>query len=377
MVYSGFPEHNRGGLKVPQCPTPLVKNMKTLLAFSPAYTDATSFYRSFGPLGELKRQYPELNILKGEEVNWATLAMVDGLFLQRPFSATHAQVIDMAQSNGKKIWIDYDDDLYSVPLGNRAYKIYHNQQTQNNITTLVAKADFVSVSTHQLKRRLCEILNKIKEKNVPGAKTNHDKVRVIPNAYNPNFCKYRGQVNQQRKIITWRGSDTHDKDLLVYTSALKQAFSTDLSWTMNLIGQPFWYTIEQIASIPEIKESNLIVTPALDPAEYWKMLYQTNPSLVFVPLWDCPFNRAKSNIAWIEGAHAGAGCLGPDWEEWRKPGILNYKDPKDFYEKMLAVLKGEINTMKLYEDGWQYIQENLLLEKINPLRKQILDEMWS
>lgn len=350
--------------------------MKTLLAFAPAYTDATSFYRAFGPLGELKKQY-DINIIRGEEVNWATLSTVDALFLQRPFNSTHVQIVEMARGNGKKIWIDYDDDLYSVPLGNRAHKLYSNKQTQNNITTLIAKADFVSVSTHQLKRRLCEILNKLKEKNLPDINTSSDKIVVVPNAYNRNFCRYRGDVSSQKKVLTWRGSDTHDKDLLVYTQAIKQAFQNDLSWTMNLIGQPFWYTIEQLSSIPDIKESNLVVTPALDPAEYWKFIYQTNPSLVFVPLFDCLFNRAKSNIAWIEGIHAGAACLAPDWEEWRKPGIINFKDPKDFFEKMLSVLKGEVDTMKLYEDGWQYILENLTIEKVNPLRKQILDQMWS
>lgn len=351
--------------------------MKTLLAFAPAYTDATSFYRAFGPLGELKKQYPEINIIRGEEVNWATLSMVDAIYLQRPFNQTHVQIVEMARSNGKKVWIDYDDDLYSVPLGNRAYKLYVNQATQNNITSLVAKADFISVSTHQLKRKLSEIINKIQDKKIPDAVTNTEKIVVVPNAYNPNFCKYRKEITSQRKILTWRGSDTHDKDLLVYTAAMKQAFATNLTWTMNLIGQPFWYTIEQIGSIPGIKNENLIVTPALDPAEYWKMIYLSNPSLVFVPLWDCPFNRSKSNIAWIEGAHAGAGCLAPDWEEWRRPGIINYKDPKDFFEKMTSVLKGEINTMKLYEDAWQYILENLTLEKVNPLRKKILDQMWS
>jgi len=350
--------------------------MRTLLAFAPAYTDATSFYRAFGPLGELKKQY-DVNIVRGEEVNWATLSSVDALFLQRPFNPTHVQIVDMARGNGKKIWIDYDDDLYSVPLGNRAYKLYSNKQTQNNITTLIAKADFVSVSTPQLKRRFSELLNKLKEKNLSDVNTNTDKIIVVPNAYNRNFCRYRGEIKSQKKVLTWRGSDTHDKDLLVYTSALKQAFETDLTWTMNLIGQPFWYTIEQIGSIQGIKNTNLIVTPALDPAEYWKFIYQTNPSLVFVPLFDCMFNKAKSNIAWIEGIHAGAACLAPDWEEWRKPGIINFKDPKDFFDKMVSVMKGEVDTLKLYEDGWEYILDNLTIEKVNPLRKKILDQMWS
>ena len=350
--------------------------MKTLLAFSPSWTDATSFYRGFGPLGHLKRNFNFL-LERGDEVNWARLSQVDSVFLQRPFTSSHVQVVNMAKANGKKVWVDYDDDLYSVPYGNRAYKYYSNKPTQNNLTNIIATADYVTVSTAQLKRKFSQILKSLKDQKLSDVNLDTNKIRVVPNAYNQDFCKYRQEIKEQKKLSVWRGSDTHDKDLLLFTGALKAVLERHPKQVMNFVGQPFWYTIEQLCSVKDINPSSVVVTPPLDPAEYWLFLYKINPKLVFVPLWDCPFNQAKSNIAWIEGVHAGAACLAPDWEEWRKPGVITYTDTKDFAHKLDDVMAGEVDTMKLYEDGWEYIQENLTLQKVNKLRKQILEEMWS
>jgi hypothetical protein len=43
-----------------------------------------------------------------------------------------------------------------------------------------------------------------------------------------------------------------------------------------------------------------------------------------VPLHVSDFNRAKSNIGWIEAVHAGAITVAPDFQEWRRPGVINY-----------------------------------------------------
>jgi hypothetical protein len=120
----------------------------------------------------------------------------------------------------------------------------------------------------------------------------------------------------------------------------------------------------------------VIETEALDPAEYWRFIYMTNPALVMVPLWDCPLNRAKSNIAWIEGIYAGAACLGPDWDEWKRPGIIHYQSPKDFGDKLDMVMRGEFDTLKLAQEGREYVMDTLTLAKVNLLRESILQALW-
>lgn len=341
--------------------------MKSLMMFCPNPTDATSFYRAVGPIQELKRKL-NFTLQVGSDVNWATLKGCDAIFVQRGYSSNHVQIVEMAKANGKKVWVDYDDDLFSVPASNRTYKLYSNEDIQNNIVRILLSADYISVSTEQLKKVFNEII-------LLAGKTSNkkfvDRISVIPNAYDESFCFYRKKFEHQNKLITWRGSSTHDKDLMTYTSQMKSAVSNHLDWTFNFIGSPFWHTIEELESIEGIKPSNVIVIENLDPVEYWKMLWMTKPALIMTPLWDCPFNRSKSNIAWIEGLHAGAITLAPDWEEWRRPGVLNY-NPSNFGEILDRFMRGEFNGERIHKEGWDYLMENLTLNRVNHIREELL-----
>ena len=54
-----------------------------LLAVIPNTEDATSFYRAIGPLGQLRKIMPELNIISGvQRFTWAVMQMSDIVFLQ-------------------------------------------------------------------------------------------------------------------------------------------------------------------------------------------------------------------------------------------------------------------------------------------------------
>lgn len=354
--------------------------MKNILALLPNAIDATSFYRGLGPLVDLQKKLEfELNLVK--EVNWATLKPVDLLFLQRPYKDNHVKILELAQDNGVPVWIDYDDDLFSVPRSNQTHKVYGNQKHQNNIAQMLSMANVVTVSTEALKFKFVEILQMVQkaEPNYEGLNLDPKKIIVVPNAYDEGFVKYRQFLKKQphqNKLITWRGSNTHDQDLWEFTPALKNAFSKHLDWTLNFIGEAFWMTIEELGKIPNIKPTNIVETESVDPAQYWKMLYLTAPALIIVPLHDCPFNRAKSNIAWIEGLHAGAVTLAPNWPEWRRPGVINYDNQEDFEQKLDSFMRGEINGENLYQDGWKYLKENLTLKKVNLIRERIIKRFW-
>ena len=129
--------------------------------FAPNPTDATSFYRAVGPLQDLKRKMGFI-LQIGSDVNWATLKGTDAVFMQRPFTKNHVQILEMAQANGKKVWVDYDDDLFSVPRSNRTFRLYGDAKNQNNIAQIVAKADVITVSTPQLQRVLGEVIGRVK-----------------------------------------------------------------------------------------------------------------------------------------------------------------------------------------------------------------------
>lgn len=355
--------------------------MKTLMCQLPNPTDATSLYRGVGPLQSLRRRLGrDLHLVIGTDVNWATLKGVDAVFMQRPAMENHVKILKMAQANRKPVWVDYDDDLYRVPLNNRTHRLYSRTDVQNNISTLIAKADVVSVSTPQLAANFAEILQQIaRAKQVdPELKLNPSKIVLIPNAYDTEHLDPLSDASKapvQHQLVCWRGSGTHDKDLMTFTPELCRVVKRHLDWTFNFVGEPFWWTLEQLDQVEGIKPTSVIVTDSIDPIDYFGFLKKTLPALMIVPLEDNPFNRAKSNIAWVEATHAGAVALAPDWPEWQRPGIINYKDPADFEAKLESFLRGEIDGAAHWRKSRDFILENLTLPKVNRLRELIVRDL--
>jgi hypothetical protein len=352
--------------------------VKNLLVFAPNRTDATSLYRSHGPLYALRRRMADLQVVEGTTATWVEMKMADAVFLQRPANDSHVALINLARVNHVPTWVDYDDDLYCVPFSNPTHANYNRQKTQNNVTTILAKADLVTVSTPAIANRFLAILSELEKSKdrEPDWVLNPGKVVLLPNAYDTELLsKLEPRTTVPHKLICWRGSSTHDADLMTHAEPFCKAFGKHLDWTINMLGAPFWGFIEAIDAIPGIRPTNNVITESLDPINFFDFLRTIGPALMIVPLQDNAFNRAKSNIVWLEGLHAGAVTLAPDWDEWRRPGIINYKDPADFGVKLDAFLSGKYDAAKLWWEGAQFVGENLTIGRVNRLREVLLRDL--
>ena len=85
--------------------------------------------------------------------------------------------------------------------------------------------------------------------------------------------------------------------------------------------------------------------------------------------------KDKSIRARMEAAYAGAAALVPDWEAWRMPGALTYKDNAEFKQKLNACLAGEIDLGLAARMSWEYVEANLLLNHVNQKRRLIIERM--
>lgn len=329
--------------------------MKTLLLNIPNSLDGTSLYRAYGPLGHLANQLSEVKIMTSETFNWPVFSMVDGIFMQRPYSQNHFQIADMARCNNVPIWVDYDDDLFRVPISNPTHKTYGAQSTQKEIAKIIAMAEIVTVSTQQIKDNLSRL---------------NPNIHVVPNALNEKIFNKRPSPPAARNpMMFWRGSPTHDKDLMYYTHEMAELAKKYPKFSWCFMGHPFWWTIEQMPT------HNLILAEGVDPIEYFEVILKIAPAAVIVPLYDNDFNRTKSNIAWIEATYAGAVCIAPDWPEWQKPGVLLYDSTAEFKRLCELVIQGEINIQEKVKESWDYIQSSLTLKQINPMREKVIREL--
>lgn len=317
--------------------------------------DSVAFYRGWGPLTALAETWPELKIINCSEVNWSTLRQGQIVYVQRPSTDSYLKIIKMAKLNGKKVWVDFDDDLLNVPQSNSRNIHFLKDETKEIIKTALSLSDLVTVSTQALLESFAQYAGRIE---------------ILPNGYDKRLYPYRAKkLPPRKKIIFWRGSETHDDDLMQATADLINASSLHPEYEWAFIGFPFWHTIQEFKR----KGIKHHVVPVMDPVFYFKFIYEMRPSIQVVPLSDNPFNRAKSNIAWIEGTHAGAIVVAPDFPEWQKPGVVPYGYGATLYEQLKrAFAIGDDGSLGRSEN---YIEENLLLDKINLKRKELIQSL--
>jgi hypothetical protein len=248
---------------------------------------------------------------------------------------------------GVKLWCDWDDNLLAVPMDNPAYLIYSDKSVKEAVIGCLTLADVVSVTTEDLRQSY-----------LPYNKN----IMVIPNAFNDTLIKRNKKPRE--KVVLWRGSDTHQRDIETYKPAIDKVCTHWNSISFLYIGYAPW----KLEITPNIK-----LARAVDTMLYLEQIQVIAPLVMQVPLHDNLFNRCKSNIAAIEGAFAGAACLVPEW--WQMEGAIKYKDNKSYYEGLNALLKGEVDVEKSNARSWEYIQANLLLSEVNKMRVQLIENL--
>lgn len=329
--------------------------MKRIAYVSPSLTDTCSFYRGFGPLSHIAREKEGYAIQNVQDVNWASLCQADLMHIPRPYNETLLSAISIAKSNRKPIWVDYDDNLFCIPKSNPNYKAFSNKESE--IAECVGLSTVVTVSTEALKKTFS---------------TFHQDVRIIPNAYDDYSFGELPEFNpNKQKLVVWRGSPTHDDDLLMAESGIIEVVNSDSfkDWKILFLGyNPIYIT-------SKLKPERVLFKPASDIMEYMAHLKSLNAALMIVPLVDTEFNRAKSNIAWIEATYAGMATLATPLPEFRKPGVIPAESfGNDFKWTIQAINHTPEVISAKWSESYSYIKNNLYLSRVNKLREEIIDE---
>lgn len=347
-----------------------------ILAICPLKFDGTSFYRAYGIFPHLKKLYQsqgqQFEVHQfydgGTGYTWADLLSYDVLFLQRPSTdaAKRIKLVDTMKKMGKKIWIDFDDNLFVTPMENRVHYDM-KKEVIDAMVILMKEAHLITVSTPALASFF---------KNM-GLK---NKIEVVPNAWNFELLPFVDSFNHLKEVpppqeskatYLWRGSETHQGDIMVVYQELHMAVADQASkvkWAF--MGYNPWMITEAL----ELEFWQFI--EGKDIMEYFWLLKTMRPQLFWVALRQNEFNFAKSNIAWMEATYCGAACVAPAFSEWKKPGVINYDTPEKFEQIMRQDF---VSNASQFEEKWlesvEFIKANLSLDKINITRKQLIDSL--
>ncbi len=319
----------------------------------PDIQDPTSYYRGIGPLSLLQKQMPELEFIFPNPVNWATLKLCDILFMQRPALPDHFNALIMAKDEGIPVWIDFDDDNLSVSKDNPAYQMYSQIPIKDAIVKLTRYADAVTVSTEKLRKKF-SIYNK--------------NCFVIGNALDDFLLRLRQiPTSPREKLMLWRGTPTHHRNLKVIQNEVVALAKGNPNWKFGFFGH------EPVEITDQIK--NFQVWPAQPIKEFFKLICQVHASAVYYVLADNDHAQSRSHVSWLEATFAGSLFIGPEHDEFKRPGTLNFKTPEEFTSIAESVMRGDIDIDKHVAESWQHIQENYMLSKVNGLRADLLKQL--
>lgn len=329
--------------------------MIRILEVNPNSNDAMSLYRGRGPLVRLQEKYPkEIEFFPVQipvKLEWDHLSMFSLVFMLRPDSEHHCHIIKACRFYGIPVWSDFDDLLTDIPIDNPAYSGYVNPEVQKHLQFILQESDYVTFSTQHLAEKM-------------GGKIANRR-HVIPNALDTHIFRTPKPLGSKNKII-WRGSKTHERDLYEYRDSIITSLrGTD--WTIEFMGMNPIYITDYVRSI---------YTPYMSKNAYFEYLHNVGAKICVVPLSDrsteINFNKSKSNIAWIEATYSGCAVLAPDWDEWRKPGVITYKNRGEFREKLTAMISGQIHLEECRAKSWQYICDRLTLNQQNATRYNLI-----
>jgi hypothetical protein len=324
-----------------------------MLFLTPNVIDTCSFYRSGGVAPDLrKRMNIEIDVRSWDMValHWQSLLDYNLIMMQRPFNSQSLQLGLYIKDLGIPLWVDYDDLLLDLPEENTLL-LKITEPVKEIIKNVISIADVVSVTTTRLKEELS-----------PFSKN----IEVIPNAFNDYIFHKREPLKPREKIVAWRGSESHIADLLNAALFINELMKIHHDWGFLFMGYNPWFIT---------KGENFRHVPVADPMVYFKHFLAVAPAVMHVPLNDSVFNRCKSNIAYIEAAYFGAACLAPGWEEWSKPGCLNYVSLIEYAQLLELAIEDQGECRKLSKLAWDYVSDNLMLSKINNQRENLIKNL--
>ena len=312
-----------------------------ILYVSPNPTDALAFYRGTGPLSVMRKQY-DVEFTIGDAVSWAQIKMHDLVYMQRPFNSQHMQVVDMCKKWGTPMIADFDDWLYGLMNDNPAYHIY--EQAKPVLEHVRATAKRISVSNPYMQGLYKQL----------GTETT-----VIPNSYDSDMLTPADPEDRNR-VVLWRGGNSHMQDIFSVRSGFIRLIEENPEWQFYFLNvQPWWLGRDY---------DNVKAFPGMGLMEYMDFIQKAKPAIMTHPLKDDPFNRSKSMCSWIEAGHAGAAFVGPDFEEFNRPGSVTYApdDGESFYNAIQGLINNPVNIIK----NAKAIQSEIL----GPLSTRVVNE---
>lgn len=280
------------------------------------------------------------------------------VYLQRVLTSQWFEALQEWKEKTKvKVIIDYDDIMWEdgLPLYNRA--IYHdrvNDRREALSKYLNSVADVVTCSTEFLAENLRKY---------------HKDVRVFPNCLSYSVWGFQGRPLPKTQKMLYAGSPTH------YDNLEKQYGD----WEIGLVRYVQKYGVKVMGSQPPWFFEGAERVPWATANTYAKSLFTNTADCDFVvaPLAPNDFNRAKSDLKYLEAAAVGRVALVSDFEgsPYKDAHPLQKIPYKAGVKDMERIVKNcHEHYVEILKYQYEYLQKRWL-DDLMPKYEELFEEV--
>jgi len=250
----------------------------------------------------------------------------------------------------KPVLAEYDDDIFAVSYENPSYRLtqpggdaewFNKEQLKDS--------DGVIVSTNHLKKRYSP-LNK--------------EVHVIPNAIDFNLWDNPKKRREHKRIrIGWVGGAGHSGDLRLIKDVVYRILDRhkNVEFYFHMGGLPKQWMVGR----PRLHAFHKWVSIDKYPQKFAKY----NFDIGIAPLRDTEFNRAKSNLRFLEFSALKIPTVCSRMETYEhdikhgKNGFLA-TEPEEWYEYLDYLVRNETARKKMGERAYRYVRKKYNTRRI-------------
>lgn len=217
--------------------------------------------------------------------------------------------------------------------------------------------------------RIADVVTCTHERLAEEVSKYNKNVVVLPNAI-PNHEYFPVQPTQSakgHKRIFWQGSVTHEADVKMLRSTVKQL--DPLRYMMVMCGYTEQVEWERMADyFTDHKRMPGVVLPGASPMEYYRN-YQYADVCV-VPLLSTKFNQYKSNLKILEAAHSGLPVIASNVHPYKNiEGVMYVNEQRDWL-KWLTMTDVWEETAKMLK---RHCEKNFNFDEINKQRAAVFN----
>lgn len=256
--------------------------MIRVLILDPTGLNPATWWRLYAPFNRIADDYAgkvSVQYSNGHGLQHQHLGLYDVIIFYITLNEGITQIVQAAKSQGVKIILDCDDDVYNLDPSSPDWYDYIVQQ--NHLTLNFQLADEIWFSTDYLKDTYHEI------------GPNRHK---MPNGILPELLPEKPNIGGRR--VLWRGSHAQTINYFYGQDWYRAEKDWPEEWT-------WWGYVPPFADRDKRNRFKSKVPPEL----YFRELQRTDFNYLWKPLKPCPQNDAKTSISWIEATMAGAVCV--------------------------------------------------------------------